>query len=226
MTDVVRLELRDPEAVFRDDGQNEGGLTRADLFRRAALGGAAMIGGGVLLTGVPKAFAQGVSDVDILNLGLLNESMEVAFYTEAIRRANLSGRPLRFARQVRANEVVHRNTFRAALGNQARDIPPFEFGNATASQAAFLATALALENNDVGALNGSGPLLRSKRLLAVAGQIVSVEGRQAAWIRRIVFGPDFGATRELPAPTPFDPALTPAQVIAALEATGFIRGEI
>ncbi|CAA9465932.1 MAG: hypothetical protein AVDCRST_MAG38-697 [uncultured Solirubrobacteraceae bacterium] len=227
MTDVVRLQLSDPDAIVRGDGRNEGGLTRFELLRRAALGGGGVVlGGGVLLTGVPSAFAQDITDVDILNLLLLNESLEVAFYSEAVSRGGLSGRALEFAEQVRDNEVVHRDVARQALGNRARAIPAFEFGETTANNEAFLTTALALENNDVGALNGAGPLVRSRALLGVAGQIVSVEGRQAAWVRRIVYGPEYAGATELPAPSAFDAGLTPAQVVQAIRATGFVQGEI
>ena len=226
MTDVVRRELVDPEGVLRSDGRSEGGITRFQLLKRAALGGGALLGGGVLLTGVPEAFAQDLTDVDILNLLLLNESLEVAFYTEAVQRGALRGRALAFARQLRRNETAHREVARAALGARARTIPPFAFGATTATTEAFLTTALALENNDVGAINGVGPLLRSKALLAVGGQIVSVEGRQAAWIRRIVYGPDYAGAAEYPAPAAFDAALTPAQVVEAITATGFVQGPV
>lgn len=224
MTDVVRLELVDRQAVLDGDGANEGGVTRAGLFRRAALTGSALLGGGVLLTGVPQAYAQDITDTDILNLLLLNESLEVAFYSEAVDRGALTGRARTFARQVRENEEGHRNLVRDALGDAANDIPSFDFGNTTASQERFLATALALENNDVAVANGAGPLIRSKALLAVAGQIVSVEARQAAWIRRIVYGPTYASRRQYPAPEAFDDTLTPAQARRALVRTGFIEG--
>ncbi len=229
MTEMVRLELTDPDSIIRGDGCNEGGITRFELLRRAALGGgAAVLGGGLLLTGVPKAFAQDtVTDVDILNLLLLNESLEVAFYSEAVSRGGLSGRALDFARQVLRNETIHRDVARQALGDNARPIPAFAFGDATANNERFLVTALALENNDVGALNGAGPLVRSRALLAVAGQVVSVEGRQAAWIRRIVYGPGYtGGAAQYPAPVAFDPGIPIAQVIEAVRATGFVQGEI
>ena len=226
MTEPVTLELRDRQAILDGDGQNEGGLTRGQLFRRAALGGTALIGGGLALSGVPAAYAQDVSDVDILNFLLLNESLEVAFYTEALERANLRGRARAFATQVRVNEIIHRDAIRAALGANARPIPAFAFGEATANQRNFLATALALENNDVAVNNGAGPLLDSKELLAAAGAIVSVEARQAAWIRRIVFGANPRRRRNLPAPAAFDAPITIAQARAALQASGFVRGDV
>jgi hypothetical protein len=212
MTDVVRLELTDPEAVLRADGRNEGGLTRLQLLRRAAIGGGAVLGGGVLLSGVPAAYAQGVTDVDILNLLHLNEAMEAAFYSEAVSRGRLSGRALEFARQLATNETAHRDLARQALGANARPLPGFAFGETTANNETFLATSLVLENNDVAVLNG--------------GQVVSVEARQAAWIRRILFGPDYEDVANLPAPSPLDEGITPQQARAAILATGFIRGEI
>lgn len=226
MPGAFTVDLVDSDAVLRDDGRNPGGLSRLDLLRRVALGGGALLGGGVLLSGVPKAFAQDVSDVDILNLLLLNEAMEAAFYAEAVARGALSGRALDFARQLAANEAVHRDTIAGALGPNARPLPPFNFRDTTASQAAFLTTALALENNDVAANNGAGPLLDSKQILAVAGQIVSVEGRQAAWIRRIVYGPQFANATQYPAPVAFDVGIPPAQVREAIRATGFVQGEV
>jgi hypothetical protein len=223
MTEPVTVELRDPDAVLAH-GRDEGGMTRGTLLHRAALGAGALLGGGLLVRNVPEAFAQAATDVDILNLLNLNESLEVAFYGEAARRGALRGRALAFARQLERNEIVHRGVARKALGANARPLPPFDFGDVTANQDAFLTSALAFENNDVGALNGAGPLLVSKRLLAVAGQIVSVEGRQAAWIRRIVYGPTYSSPRQYPSPSAFDFPLTAAQVKARLAATGFIKG--
>lgn len=225
MSDVVRLELRDPDAIVRGDGQNEGGLTRAEVLRRAALGGGAVLGGGLFLGGVPAAWAQSRGDLAVLQFLYLNESLEVAFYSEAVRRGGLTGRALEFARQVRDNEIVHRNVARAALGRRARELPDFEFGETTAGNETFLPTALALENNDVAAGNGAGLVLDSKALLAAAAQIVSVEARQAAWIRRIVYGPEYAGPAEYPAPAPFDRAITLRQARRALVATGFIRDD-
>lgn len=229
MTERITIELTDPEAIAAGDGRNPGGVTRFELLRRAALGGgAALIGGGLAVTGVPSAFAQApvLRDRDILNLLLLNESLEVAFYSEAIDRGALSGRALAFARQVRLNEIEHRDAARVALGNRALPIPGFAFRDTTTTQTAFLTTALALENNDVATINGAGPLLSSKQLLSVAGQVVSVEARQAAWIRRIVYGPEYASAPEYPAPSAFEGTITAEEARAALRATGFVRGEV
>jgi hypothetical protein len=87
----------------------------------------------------------------------------------------------------------------------------------------FAATALALEDTGVGAYNGQGSNLR-RRTLPAAASIVSVEARHAAWIRRLVAGPDYDAgRRSLPAPTSFDPLLSKAEVQRIVEDTGFIQ---
>jgi ferritin-like protein len=224
MTEPLTLELVDPEAAAKLDGHDPGGVTRFGLLRRAAVAGGAVLGSGLLLTNVPKAFAQAVTDVDILNVLNLNETLEAAFYAEAANRGALSGEALTFARQLAANEAVHRDTVRAALGSNAAPLPAFAFGDTTASEAAFVRTALVLEANDVAANNGAGPKITSKALLAAAGQIVSVEGRQAAWIRRIAYGPKYANSRQYPAPQAFDKPITLAQAQRRLQATGFIQG--
>lgn len=225
MTDTVRLELKDPSAILDGDGQNPDGVTRVELLRRAALGGGgALIGGGLFLSGVPKAYAQSgptTNDVQTLNVLLLNESLEAAFYAEAVNRGGLSGAALRFARQLALNEAAHRDAVRAALGAAAQPVPGFNFGNTTLDQSQFLTTALALESGDVAVINGAGPAV-SKALLAVAGQIVSVEARQAAWVRRIIYAPRY-PRGQAPAPRAFDGTITLAQAQAALAATGFIQ---
>lgn len=228
MTEPITVELQDPDGILDGDGRNEGGLTRFDLLRRAAVTGGAVIGGGLLVTGVPRAFARGSKalDVEILNVLNLNESLEVEFYGQAARSGALTGRALVFARQLEKNETVHRDTVRAALGSKALPLPGFDFKGTTDSQSAFLTTALALENNDVAANNGAGPLLHSRKLLAAAGQIVSVEGRQAAWIRRIVYGPDYDRPSQYPAPRAFDNGITLAEVRRRVAATGFVQGPV
>jgi hypothetical protein len=83
--------------------------------------------------------------------------------------------------------------------------PTFSFP--VTSQSSFLALASVLENTGVGAYNGAGPSLSSKKVLAAAGSIVQIEARHAAAIDLLI-----GQS-----PTPnqgFDRPLTKAQVLA------------
>ena len=71
-----------------------------------------------------------------------------------------------------------------------------------------------LENLGVAAYNGQAANL-TKRALAPAAEIVSVEGRHAAWISDLA--------GELPAPHAADPGKSAGEVVSALQATGFIQ---
>ena len=86
---------------------------------------------------------------------------------------------------------------------------------AQALQHTFAATARALEDLGVAALDGQAASLTKLSLASVA-TIVSVEARHAAWIRDLL--------GELPAPSASNPAQTAAQVRAAIRRTGFVKG--
>jgi hypothetical protein len=220
MTDPITVELVEPEAA-------PAGHTRADFLRRGIAGGGALLGGSVLVGGLPSLALGAPSakqDGEILNFALLLEYLESEFYKEAVSRGALSGEVLGFARTVRDHEVAHVKFLRAALGSAAIAKPGFDFGDTTGSRDAFLATAKVLEDTGVAAYNGQGPRL-TKKTLAAAAQIVSVEARHAAWVRRIVDGPRYaGGASTYPAPVAFDEALTKAQVEQAVGATGFVKG--
>ena len=218
----VTLDLADADEAIR--GAMERGHTRAELFRR---GGAAVVAGGLVIGGLPSIALGAPSrqqDIEILNFALLLEFLEAAFYTEAVDRGQLTGDTRDFARVVRDHEQAHVEFLQEALGSRAISRPTFDFMDTTSNPDKFRATSIILEDTGVSAYNGQGPRL-TKPTLAVAGTIVSVEARHAAWIRRIVGSPDYQAgARSYPAPASLDPALTKAQVESAVAATGFIKG--
>jgi hypothetical protein len=162
-------------------------------------------------------------DVKILNFALLLEYLESSFYVEAVKKGKLSGETLTFAKTVRDHELAHVAFLKKALGSKAISKPKFDFGSTTSSQKTFQATAKALEDTGVSAYNGQGPRL-TKATLAAAAEIVSVEARHAAWIRRIIAGPNYaGGAKTYPAPVAFDKALTEKQVKAIVAKTGFVK---
>ena len=125
---------------------------------------------------------------------------------------------------MRDHELAHVDFLRQALGSAAIAKPSFDFKGTTEDADAFAATAIVLEDTGVAAYNGQGPRLRRKTL-AAAASIVSVEARHAAWIRRIVAGPDYADGKgSYPAPAALDKARSKAQIEAAVGATGFIQG--
>jgi hypothetical protein len=72
-----------------------------------------------------------------------------------------------------------------------------------------------LENTGVAAYNGQAANL-TKKALAAAAEIVSVEGRHAAWISDLA-GVD-------PAPRAADPGASATAVASIIRRTGFLKG--
>jgi hypothetical protein len=230
MSEPLTLDLLDRDGAIREALDEGIQGTRAQFFRRSIIGGGTFLAGGLLIGGLPKIALGAPSaqqDVEILNFALLLEYLESEFYIDAVNKAVLSGlspRELAFATTVRDHELAHVDFLRDALGSSARAKPTFDFRDTTSDRAKFLATSVVLEDTGVAAYNGQGPRLR-KPTLAAAAQIVSVEARHAAWIRRIVAGPSYpNAPEDYPAPAALDPALTRAQVEQAVAATGFVTG--
>jgi hypothetical protein len=84
--------------------------TRAALVKRAFAAGGTVVLGGVAIAGLPRSAISAPSpeqDVEILNLALLLEYLESAFFAEASVRGGLSGELLEFADVVRGHERAH-----------------------------------------------------------------------------------------------------------------------
>lgn len=193
-----------------------GGSSRSDFVKRAMLVGGAGIAG-AMIAGAPRSTdAAQLSQPDLraLNLILLVEYTEGAFYDEALRRKKLQGKLLEYAQAVAAQEKEHLKFVRSALGARAEDEPSFDFGDKTGDPDAFAAAAGDLEDLAVGAYNGQGTNVTPKTL-AAAATIVSVEARHAAWIRSIVGEP--------PAPEATDTPRSADQVLAGLQKAGLRR---
>jgi hypothetical protein len=182
---------------------------RCGFLKLALVGGAAVAG----LTSLAEsdAFsANGVSkeqDRRIFAFALLLEDLKSAFYADALAHSAVDGELRRFAEVAGAHERAHAARLRRALGRHARPAPTFRFGKSTRERASFIATATELEDLAVAAYNGQAGNLTKKALAAALG-IVSVEGRHAAWIRAI--------GDEAPAPRAADPGEGTAEVEAIL----------
>lgn len=227
MTEPLTLDLVDQDGAIGEALDHATQGTRAELFRRAVVGGGTLAVGGLVIGGLP-ALALGApsakQDGKILNFALLLEYLESEFYVQSVAGGALSGPLLAFATTVRDHELAHVEFLRTALGSAAIAKPAFDFKGTTADPGKFTATAIALEDTGVAAYNGQGPRLRRKTL-AAAASIVSVEARHAAWIRHIAAGPGYpGAPKDYPAPGALDKALTKRQVEDAVAATGFVAG--
>ena len=193
------------------------GESRGKLFKRALAAGGAVLAGGVVVGGLPRAADSAPSpaqDAEIFNLALLCEYMESAFFTEASVSGKLTGELLEFTEIVRGHERAHVAFLRDALGEKARKRPTFDFGNATQDPAAFTAAAVALQDLMVAAYNGQAANLTTGALESAA-KIVSVEARHAGWIRAIA--------DKNPAPDAVEAPKTAGVVIDAVNETKFLK---
>jgi rubrerythrin len=187
--------------------------TRAQLLRRAIIGGGAVLGGAAIW-GLPQltvAAPSAEQDTRVLNLVLAVEYAEAAFYQEALSRAGLTGELMDFARIVSEHEKAHVAFLKQALGDAAEPAAPHDFGDKTKDADAFTAAAITLEDLAVATYNGQAVNLTPASLKAAA-RIVSVEGRHAAWIRSLV--------GRVPATEPTDPAVKEDETRAQLRDFG------
>jgi rubrerythrin len=195
----------------------EAGASRRELVGRGAVAGAALLVGASLLgprARPANAAPSQAQDRKIFNFALLLEYLQAAFYSEAVDHGRLRGEIREFAEIVSGHERAHVRYLQKALGSSARKRPAFDFGPATRDQGKFLAAAVLLENTGVAAYNGQAANL-TKKALSAAAEIVSVEGRHAAWISDLA--------GQAPAPRAADPGATAGEVVSTLRKTGFLR---
>ncbi|MCY7304501.1 MAG: ferritin-like domain-containing protein [Thermoleophilia bacterium] len=218
MSEHLTLEVIDAEGAETEAYDSLPRSTRMSLLQRGLVAGGTIAVGGVVIGGLPKLVTAAPSpsqDVKVLNFALTLEYLEAEFYTQAVAGGALSGELLKFAKVVKAHEAAHVGFLKSALGGKAVAKPTFDFKGTTDDPAKFQATAIVLEDTGVAAYNGQGANV-TKKILAAAASVVSVEARHAAWIRDIA--------RKNPAPAAFDASKTSAQILSAVKATGFITG--
>lgn len=186
-------------------------VTRSAFLVRSALAVGAAAGGAAVGPWTARALAQS-NDAEIVNFALTLEYLEATYYDQALERVDLGGEARALTQELADNERQHVDTLRALsrqLGSAPVQKPRLDFGDAYASQEAFLKLANTFEDTGVSAYNGAAPMIRDSEVLAAAGTIVQVEGRHAALIRMLRGRP--------PAPLAFDPPSTMDDVLEAVD---------
>ena len=170
----------------------------------------------------------GAGDVGVLNYAYALEQLEAAFYAAVVRTpaADFRAGELAYFQQVAAHEAIHRDFLKAALMNvaQVTPIPGLtpDFSSITfTSRASVLKAAQDFEDLGVAAYNGAGKLLKTSAYLVLAGKIVSVEARHAAYIRDLITPGSFADDLQVNPMTGLDKAMAPAEVLTA--AAKFIK---
>ena len=177
----MRLDELDRDGALQEAIANLHGDTRAALLRKAALGGALLLG----ITAAPARAADKDSDIAILNYALTLEYLQDSFYSEVERIGALKGELAEQAKTVAAHERAHVRAFREVLGSKAVKRTRYDFRGATENPARFRKTAVAFEDLAVAAYKGQAPLIKRRAYLVPALAIHTVEARHAAWIRRL-----------------------------------------
>lgn len=185
-------------------------MTRVQfLTRGAALAGASATLAAFGPATQRAAAAGGNVDLEVAQFALLLERLEAAYYVRAIKEVPFRSRAARdIAVEFADSETQHVDALEQLvrqLNGRAGRAPRFDFGPALTNEADFLKLAMAFEDTGVSAYNGAGPLLENDEVLATAGQIVQVEARHAARVRRV--------NEVKVAPNSFDPPLTMDQVM-------------
>jgi hypothetical protein len=202
-----------------NEPQLEGGRwTRAGLLRAAVGGGAAVAGGAAIGAlpgrGTSLAAPSADTDTEILRLFLLLERLQEDLYRGAVDAGLLDGDLRAFAETVLGQEQAHAAFLVERLAERAGDRPRSDFGAALRSPESFRSAAIDLEEAAVAAYVGQGANLTAGVIAKVAA-LVSVEARQAAWIRDLA--------GKNAAPNVADPARKPAQVLNDLRDKGWLR---
>lgn len=143
----------------------------------------------VNIGGINGGVNLGSGDIGILNYAYALEQLEAAFYTKIISTpySGISTMEKTYLTDIMAHEVAHREFFKAALGSSAIETLQVNFSSIDfTSRTSVLGTAQAFEDLGVSAYNGAGQLISNPDYLALAGKIVSVEARHAAWIRDMI----------------------------------------
>ncbi|MGN6212519.1 ferritin-like domain-containing protein [Parafilimonas sp.] len=137
----------------------------------------------------------GSGDPGILNYAYALEQLEAAFYAQVIttQYGGITTDEVALLTDIRDHEVAHREFFKTALGSAAIPALEVDFSSIDfSSRDSVLGTAKAFEDLGVSAYNGAGQLITSAEYLLVAGKIVSVEARHAAYIRDLIAYGSFG----------------------------------
>lgn len=162
----------------------------------------------------------GSGDAGVLNYAYVLEQLEAAFYTRVVANpyASMAAAELTAFAEIRDHEIAHREFFKTALGSKATASIDVNFSAIDFnSRTSVLATAKAFEDLGVTAYNGAGQLLTDANNLGLAGKIVSVEARHAAYIRDLISPGSFADNTALDS-NGMDNARTPAQVMAIASA--------
>jgi len=183
-------------------------LSRRNYLRGSLVGGAVALATPI---GLGRSFAQGMSDVDILQFALTLEHLEARMYRDMLATGILTGKERQYFESFGAHEAAHVDALIKVLSAVGADpVAALESYNFPAfnNRGDILNFARTAEELGVGAYQGAAPAIQNRDYLAAAGSIVQVEARHAA-IVRLLIGAD-------PVPAAVTASLSVDQVLQAV----------
>ncbi len=185
-----------------DFAQSRRNIVRGSVVIAGALGISSSVGLG-------RAFAQGLTDLDILNFALTLEHLESRMYSDMLAKNILTGKELQYFTNFGQAEAAHVTAIASTItklgGTPVAAKASYNFP-AFNNRGDILNFAKVAEDTGVGAYQGAAAAIKNKDVLAAAGSIVQVEARHAAIIN-VLLGAD------QPVPDAFTKSLTIAQVL-------------
>lgn len=155
-----------------------------------------------------RAFAQDLTDMDILQFALTLEHLEDQMYKQMLATNILSGKEMSYFQNFGAAEAAHvvalTDTISSLGGTPVTALQSYNFPVFN-SRSAILNFAKVAEDIGVGAYQGAAAAISNKDILAAAGSIVQVEARHAAIVNMLL-----GMT---PVPAAVTSSLTVAEVL-------------
>jgi len=158
--------------------------------------------------GLPAKRSDGITDADVLNFALTLEHLENEFYNLGLQKYSAkdfehAGYPAwvrgRFE-QIAVHEKTHVEFLSSALS--AAGVSPVqacEYEFPLNGPKSFVALSETLESVGTSAYTGAASLISNKEYLTAAASILTVEGRQAAWVNSAVLKQNpWGSSFETP----------------------------
>lgn len=230
----MKVKELEQENELRDSSLMKGALGRRSFlqFAGASAAGLALVAAGCkkdrnfapISTGATLDFKD---DFGVLNYAYALEQLEAAFYVKVASAppSSFSSVEKAYFQDIQFHELAHREFFKNALGTAAIGSLEVDFSSINFSdRTSVLGAAMAFEDLGVGAYNGAGVRISNVDYLLIAGKIVSVEARHAAYIRDLVSPGSFATAPQVDSATALDMALSPNVVLAA--AGKFIKTKI
>ncbi|MEO6522406.1 MAG: ferritin-like domain-containing protein [Mucilaginibacter sp.] len=213
------LEKKD-EQLIEDQGALNAKMQRRSFLRFAGAGAAAV---GVLAackkhddTVTNSTIDVGSGDIGVLNYAYALEQLEAAFYIKVVASpySGMTAAELSAFTDIRDHEVLHREFLKAALGTSAIPALGVNFSSIDfTSKAAVLAAAKGFEDTGVSAYNGVAYVMTNPTYLTLAGKIVSVEARHAAFIRDMITANSFADSTVVDTTNALDKSRKPSEVL-------------